>query len=182
MTTTPPPPEPGDQRWPVPPPPPSAYQPPPPASQQPRPKAVEVSFWLWITYLVLSAIGSLVELTQIDRIKAEAISGVLAQDPTLDRAMVERLATGALVAGLVIALVLVVVEFVCAYFMRQGRNWARIVLTVLGGIGVLFALISLMRGAGLGSSIIQLALLSAAIATMYVPTANPWFQLRRPAR
>jgi len=149
----------------------------------PRPKEVEISFWLWIATVVLGLVSVLVTYPQIDRIRADAINEALAQDPTLDRSLIESVTTGALVAGIVIGLLIVVAELVFVFLMRGGRNWARIVLAVLGGLGVLFGLIGLAGATGsmLAIAVPQLLLLIGAIVAMFLPAANAWFRPRQPS-
>ena len=86
--------------------------------------------------------------------------------------------------GVVFALVFVAAGFAFAFFMRKGRNWARMLLAVPGGLIVLLWLIGLTQGAGptpaLGVSLVQLLLVVAAIATMFGAEANAWFRRPRP--
>lgn len=147
-----------------------------------RPKEVEISFWLWIGTIVLGLIGSLPILIQFDELRAQAINQALAQDPTLDRSAIESITTGALVVGAVIGLLLVIAQIIFVFLMRGGRNWARIVLAVLGGLAVLAALIGVAgtTGAMGAGSLLQLLLQVGAIVTMFLPAANAWFRPRRP--
>lgn len=151
-------------------------------SRGPRPRIVEISFWIWIINLALGGIAILVALTQIDRLRVEAINSAVASDPTLDRSMIESVATGVLIATVVVGLLCVAVGFVLVFLMRGGRNWARIVLAVLGGLIVLFGLFGLTNATGpaLAISVVQLLLLVTAIATMFGRAANAWFRPRRP--
>lgn len=146
---------------------------------QTRPKEVVFSFWLWIGTFVLGVVGILPVFTQFDQLRAEAIDQALAQDPTLDRSSIESIATGALVTGAVMVLLFVVAELVVVFLMRGGRNWARIVLAVLGGLGVLFWL-AVTIGAGSAAGLLQLLVLIGAIVTMFLPAANAWFRPRQP--
>ncbi len=148
-----------------------------------RPKEVEISFWLWIGALVLGVVGAAIAYPQFDQIRANTIDQALAQDPTLDRSSFESIITGAFVAGVVIWLLFVVAEFVFVFLMRGGRNWARIVLAVLGGLFVLVGLFGLVVSAEATSvtGLLQLLLLIGAIVTMFLPAANAWFEPRRPS-
>jgi uncharacterized membrane protein YfcA len=130
--------------------------------------------------LTLGAISSLLALTQIDRLRTEAINQVATQNPTLDRSMIESVASAALTGTVMIGLVFVAAGFLFAFLMRGGRNWARIVLAVLGSLFGLFALLSLASASGptAVSALVQLLLVVAAIVTMFGSQANAWF--RRP--
>jgi hypothetical protein len=178
MTTIQPSSDSGDQQWPAPTP--GGGQV-PALPQRPRPRGVEISFWLWVGYLALGAIGVVVAFTQLDRVRAETVNA-LAEDPSLDRALIERVATGFFVGVLVTILVFIIAAFIFALLMRGGRNWARIVLAVLGGLAVLLGLLGLVGSAGpaLGMGVLQLLLLVGAIGTMFGSAANAWFRPRRP--
>ncbi|HEY6424142.1 MAG TPA: hypothetical protein VIY28_13020 [Pseudonocardiaceae bacterium] len=149
----------------------------------PRPKEVEISFWLWIGTFVLGLVGGALQYPRFDQIRTETINRALAQNPTLDRSSFESIFTGALVVGAVIGLTFFVAEVVFVFLMRGGRNWARIVMAVLGGLSVLFGLIGLAGGTA-GTSVVtgllQLLLLIGAIVTMFLPPANAWFSPRQP--
>ncbi|GAA2569853.1 hypothetical protein [Pseudonocardia hydrocarbonoxydans] len=95
-------------------------------------------------------------------------------------------AAGSALGSLIVSLVIVAAVAAVIVQMRNGRNWARIVLTVLGVLGVLagaVALIglSLLLGAGvLGlvvvlASAVQIILAVAAIVMMYRPAAKAYF-------
>ncbi|MGH3874575.1 MAG: hypothetical protein ACRDSR_24255 [Pseudonocardiaceae bacterium] len=163
------------------PPPPDGY----PAGQAPlrgtRPKEVDTSFWLWLTTVALGFIGVLGSYPQLERLQREAAERALAEDPTLDRSSMESVMAAVPVVVVVIVLLFVLAELVVVFLMRGGRNWARIVLAVLGGLGVLFGLIGLTAG-GLASigSLLQLLILGGAIVTMFLPPANAWFRPQRP--
>jgi hypothetical protein len=139
-----------------------------------RPKEVEISFGLWIAASVLYVLGLLAAYSQV---RTETVDRVLAQNPALDQSMIERVATGAFVVWLLIGAA-AVLTFV--FLMRGGRNWARIVLAVIGGISVLLGLLGLAAGAGSVAGLLQLLLLIGAIVTMFMPAANAWFRPRRP--
>lgn len=143
-----------------------------------RPKEVEISFWLWITNLVLGLLGLVLLYTQRDQIRAEMINNLLAQDPTADRSVVESVAAAALVVGVVFVLLFVAAGLIFVFLMRGGRNWARIALAVLGGLLVLVSLTGLAgaTGASAVTGLPQFLLLIGAIVTMFMPAANAWFR------
>lgn len=169
-----------DQQWPAPQPPPGGHPVPGPPPREPRPRTVEISFWLWMVILTFGAVSSLLALAQIDRLRTEAINQMAAQDPTLDRSTIESVATGALIGTVLVGLVFVTIGFVFAFLMRGGRNWARIALAVLGGLAVLVGLFGLVNVSGptAVTSFVQLLLVAGAIVTMFGSQANAWF--RRP--
>jgi len=66
--------------------------------------------------------------------------------------------------------------------MYKGRNWARTVRAVFGGLRLLSLPIVLigLTGALLVIGVLQLPLLIGAIVTMFLPAANAWFRPRQP--
>src|SRR3954447_13082363 len=78
-------------------------------SRGPRPSSVEISFWIWITYLMIGAINAVVGFIQRDRNRAEAIDAVIAQYPAMDRATIKSIATVVVVGVAVVGLLIVAV-------------------------------------------------------------------------
>jgi hypothetical protein len=74
--------------------------------------------------------------------------------------------------------VIAIIELIIVNRMRDGRNWARIVLTVLGILSVIGSVVPWFSG-GFNStsfwSVVQVVVLIVAIILMYVPAANAYF-------
>lgn len=158
------------------------YQAVPPAPA--RPTTVVAAFWVWMLVLVTSIASTALLFTgdYFDRVM------VLVRDTPGAAAVVEAskaLIIGGVVFGLAVSL------FIFLFFggkMYTGRNWARVVLTVLGGLSVL--------SGALGSSTTALAdvsedlrpdsvialgwagaaLAAIAIILMYLPASNVYFR------
>lgn len=152
-----------------------------------RPPEVEISFWLWIAVVALGVIGAIVTLTSLDTI-ADQVSG------SLSRGQVDMVLTITKVSAVAGALIGGVVYILFAIFLRRGKNWARIVLTVIGAIAVVAGLFTVFGGSSttiqgqsvqLGGpvnttlSAIQLLLIIAAVALLFRPRANAFFASRR---
>ena len=144
----------------------------------PRPNSVEISFWLWITYLTIGAINTVVGFVQRDRNRADAIKAVIDQYPAMDRSMIDSVATVVVVGVVVLGLLFVAACVSFALLMRARRNWARVVLTVVGSLSVLFLIGPVVTPL---QALFQLLLLVAAIVMMFQRPANDWFRPRRPA-
>jgi hypothetical protein len=144
----------------------------------PRPSSVEISFWLWITYLSIGAINSVIAFIQRDRNRADALNAVIAQHPTMDRSMIETVASMVVVGVVVLGLLFVAAGLCFALLTRAGRNWARVLLTVVGSLSVLFLIGPVVTPL---QALFQLFLLVGAILMMYQRSANDWFRPRRPA-
>jgi hypothetical protein len=140
---------------------------------------VEISFGLWVATLVLGVIGAVLSYSQIKQVQAQMINQMVTQNPSVDQSMIERTATTTLIVVVVVWLLVMAAMFLFVFLMRAGRNWARIVLAVLGGLYVIFSLIG-VAVAGSVAGLLQLLLLVGAIATMFLPAANAWFAPRRP--
>src|SRR5690606_29110662 len=104
-----------------------------PTAPPARPGSVSAAFWLWMLVLVMSIASTALLFTgdYLDQVRA-----ALADQPGADLAvaLADNVVMIGLVAGVVIS------AFIYLFFglkMYTGRNWARIVLTVLGGLSVL---------------------------------------------
>ncbi len=85
-----------------------------------------------------------------------------------------------LVVALVIGLILLALEIFFMFKMRAGRNWARIVLTVLGVLSILSGLYGLTQGFTVGAifGVISLLVVIAAIVFMYKPADRAYFSTK----
>jgi hypothetical protein len=157
----------------------TTIQPPFPApARGPRPSSVEISFSLWLTYLTIGAINAAVGFVHRDRNRADAINAVITQYPSMDRSMIDTVATVVVVGVVVVGLLLVAAGISFALLMRAGRNWARVALTVVGSLSVLFLIGPVVTPL---QALFQLCLVGGAIAMMFQRPANEWFRPRRPA-
>jgi FtsH-binding integral membrane protein len=173
---------------------PGHYQPAPPltpsagdfasASPGPRPKEVDISFWLWVASFVIGLLGLFYFAAEFDTIRNTAMEEARRQavrGGTVDEKQIESITNVFLVVGVVIGVLVSAAQVLLAYLMRNGRNWARIVLTVIGGLSLLGGLFSLGDTSGQGLlDLVRLLLIAGALVTMFLPAANPWFR-RRPS-
>ncbi|MEU4444319.1 hypothetical protein AB0K14_18690 [Actinosynnema sp. NPDC050801] len=98
-----------------------------------RPKSVDTAYMLWLIAAGVGILGSLISFILAEDIARETaaalgVSGAAAQP-----------SYGATIFGLVLQVVWILVVMQ----MRKGANWARILLTVLGGLSVIGNLLSL---------------------------------------
>jgi hypothetical protein len=128
----------------------------------PAPAPVQRSFVLWLAAVAVGLVGSVVALVE---------------DPTVGAA------GGA--AGLVVGLVVLALFVACAVKLRQGLHWARLTLTIVGGISVLVTVVGLLLSAGLGigfgavstiANLVQAALIVAAIISAHQASAGAYFR------
>lgn len=151
-------------------------------SQQPQapgtsgiPQLVNISFWLIIAAGALCVISTLMGLATLD-------------DPAMRRQFEDAMASGGaagqvafedmkgFIAGtlVVFAIIAAGLYALVAFFVRKGKNWARILGTVFAAISVLFLFQPLSVG--------TLAILAgiAAIVLLYLPAAAPYFRKQQP--
>lgn len=114
-----------------------------PSEAPERPTTVRVGVGAFLATLILGVISSLVQFSDIDGLVAQA--GAVTNDP----AVTEDVVRAGIVVGAVLGLLLTALQALFIWFAWKGRNWARIVLLVLGGISALFGL-SALAGAGGG--------------------------------
>lgn len=142
------------------------------------PADVQTAFKLWIADIVVGVVGILLVFLIGAELPPE-LSGEEAR---------AALAIGFIVF-IVFTLVLLALSLLFVFKMRAGRNWARIVLTVLGGISLLFGLIGIgdtfaLFGLGVVGaiaallSLAQLVIIAAAIYFMFRPAASAYFAAR----
>jgi quinol-cytochrome oxidoreductase complex cytochrome b subunit len=154
-----------------------------PVPTGPRPKSVENAFLLWLIIIGLAVISIIITLTVgSDNFMDAARDALKGQNKTEQE--IKDYANAAKVFTAVIAVVFIALYLLFAYKMRAGRNWARITLTVLGGLNVVSILFSLRNAGGVGVviALIQAIVILAAIYFMYRPEANQYYQASRARR
>jgi hypothetical protein len=161
-------------------PPPQQY--PPASGPVVLPKSLDLSVKLWIAAAGLSMLRSILSVVNTNAIV----------DETAARLGVSLDAARSSVAGIgsvIFTLFLTALWVFFVWQMRSGQNWARIVLTVIGGIVLLFGVIGLLGMAvylsigALGAlemlfQFAALALIAGAIVYQFKPDANPYFVRR----
>ncbi|MGY1778368.1 hypothetical protein ACI8AV_21160 [Geodermatophilus sp. SYSU D00804] len=142
-----------------------------------RPSAVVLGVGAFAATLVLGLVNALVTFADVDGFIAQ----VQAASP--DVAISESAARAALVAGAGFALVLVALQVLFLWFAWKGRNWARIVLWVLGGLGVAGSLVGFLGGgaptvSGLLTvlSLASLLLTVVGIVALAQKPASAWYR------
>ena len=85
---------------------------------------------------------------------------------------------------MVITLIIIGLEALFIWFAWQGRNWARIVLWVLGGLGVVFGFVGPAAGTGATTGFLtslawfQLLLSAVGIVLLALKPSNDWYRYR----
>lgn len=141
------------------------------AQNLPAPTPVQVSFWLWVATAVVSVIGALLGFTQRDAALA-TVRG--ANTANLSEAQLEAAVTFGLVLAAVFLIVFAGLYLLFAFKARAGRNWARIVLTVLTVIDVLVLAINFSLVSGLSTLVAVVA-----VVLLFLPASSQFYAASR---
>ncbi|MBT1672810.1 hypothetical protein [Curtobacterium flaccumfaciens] len=128
------------------------------ASTSSRPTSVTVAFVIWLVVVLANILHGIINLT----------SGSSAD-------VADSVGTAPLVGGAIFAFILAVIELIIVFKMRDGRNWARIVLTVLAVLQLIGVGVGAASGGNAFGWIGGVAVLIATIL-MYVGGANGYFR------
>jgi hypothetical protein len=147
-----------------------------------RPMTVRAGLGAFIGSMVLSAVAQVVTLlnyqTIIDWTFARA--GIQqGADPQTARAAAQLGAR----FGIVVGFISIVIYGLFLWFAWRGRNWARIVLWVFAGLGIVSGFASLAVGSPLpfltAVAGFQALLLLAAVILLALKPSNEWYRFRK---
>jgi hypothetical protein len=143
-----------------------------------RPTTVRAGIGAFVASLVLGLIAQIVVFADMDTLIAQARAAAPA-----DQQLTDNVIRAGLVLGAVVGLVFVALDALFIWFAWRGRNWARIVLWVLGGLGVAGGLVSLAGGTSQSGfltslSVFQLLLTIAGIVLLALKPSNEWYRFR----
>jgi hypothetical protein len=150
----------------------------PPAME--RPTTVMAGIVAFIAYIILGLISAVIQFADIDNLVRDSIRAAGGSSADLTRAEIRT----AVIVGGVIALLFAALEGLFIWFAWQGRNWARIVLWVIGGLAVAGGLVSVagtgsyLPGFLRGLSIFQFLLVLAGVILLAVRPSNEWYRYR----
>jgi hypothetical protein len=166
------------------------FEPAPPvpagAGEIPRPKAIDTAFKASLAGAAIGAIATIVT-TLLDRewlvaLVRDTLSGANLPDGEQDVEAAVGTFRVAMVFGIA---VFVGLSVLFAVKMRAGRNWARMVITVLAVLGVL-SFLSAMAGSGaelrLIWSLAEVAFAVTAVIYMFRPESSAYFAEHRKRR
>ncbi|WP_232668551.1 hypothetical protein [Pseudonocardia sp. TRM90224] len=155
---------------------------PPPAA---RPGPVTTAFVLLLVSAALSLAGLAINTVTYATVGLPGSDVATAGLSPDQAALAESITRVSLIVGAVLFLAFETFLLVATFKMRAGRNWARIVLTVVGGLGVALTIVTLallpalQPGIDLPSvilGIVQSGVIVAAIVLMFRPAANLYFR------
>src|SRR3954451_19914971 len=149
-----------------------------------RPLAVRIAVGAFMAALILGLISAVVTFSDLDSLVDQARAQIRAQGGDSAQLTASALRLIFLISG-VVALIFAGLEAMFIAFAWNGRNWARIVLWVLGGLGIVFGLPGLLSGATPSSgfisslAVIQLLLEVVGVISFGLRPANEWYRYRR---
>jgi len=126
-----------------------------------RPGTVTAAFVLWIIAAIVGLVSAILAFVAFGA--GGAVTGGLTG--------------GVAIAVGVFALIVAIIQVIIVFKMRDGRNWARIVLTILGILSIVSNINSGVQGQGF--SWVTLIVTLIAVILMYVGGANAYFRSRR---
>jgi hypothetical protein len=137
------------------------------AAPSSRPTSVTWSFVIWLITVLLQLIAAILLFILVGTAGTLAVAGSGGSGGLI---------VGALIATASIGLVFAIVELIIVFKMRDGRNWARIVLTILAALQIISTLVQ----GGNNSFINWIGFATLVIATvlMFVPASNQYFSRR----
>jgi hypothetical protein len=127
------------------------------------PTELKISYWIWLIGGFLGLLGGIIGLF--------GSFVLIAFAPPL----------GLLVLVLVlVALALATAQIILAMKMKEGREWARLALTIVAGIALLLAIISSSVAEGrTGGNVPGFIISLVATVLMWLPNPQAWFAAHR---
>jgi hypothetical protein len=144
-----------------------------------RPDTVRAGIGAFVASLLVGLISSLVTLTDFDGFVDRAVAAS-AGSPDVSEELLRRI----LVIGIVVGLLFVALQIMFIWFAWNGRNWARVVLWVLGGLSVVIGLAGISGGSNgqtgftTSMSVFQLLLTAAGIVLLALKPSSEWYRFR----
>jgi tryptophan-rich sensory protein len=138
-----------------------------PAAAVPQPPSVRNAVRLMWVGAAISLISLVVTLATLGSLKQQIRDSVRDSGQNVTQSQVDAAFAGAIVFSVVIALIAVGLWLWMAWKNGQGRQWARIVATVLGVLNVIFTLLSFVGNrATAGAQILSVIDLVIAVAIL----------------
>lgn len=122
------------------------------------PIELKVSYWIWIIGGILGVLGGLLGL-----FAALALFTVAPAAAMLVLLLV------------LVALAIAVAQIVLALKMKEGKEWARLALTIVAGVSLVLSVIGGSVGDGIGNNWFGFLISAAAAVLMWLPNSQAWF-------
>ncbi|TCO65233.1 hypothetical protein [Actinocrispum wychmicini] len=142
----------------------------PPVPKPPVPKEVTIAFVIWV---LTAVVGAVVQLVNLDPL-VKSYQRQLGNSGQSDVLSYGELRTAAF-AGVIVAALL---WLFFAWKMRSGKNWARVVLSLLAVVGLMAQAVAV--GFSDVLAIVEVLVTATGLVFMFMPPANAYFgQFRR---
>lgn len=145
-----------------------------------RPPEVGLSVRLWLAGILIALAGRVLSFALTDR--GAAVKEMLDEDTSgLTHSQAQTALTFTLAVTLTFALLFLGLELLLVFRMRAGRNWARILLTVLAALTAFSISSSFSQGPDAGAviNVVSVLVVVGALYQMYRPAANAYFRQHR---
>ncbi len=161
---------------------PTGYGPPPGVPQaMERPLSVRAGLGAFLGSMALSAVAQVVTLLNWQTILDWTLANA-GLDQGSDAELARQTGELGVRVGIVIGFVLIAVYGLFVWFAWQGRNWARIVLWVIGGLGIVSGLLGIISGSPVpflsALGVFQLLLVITAVVLLGMKPSNDWYKFR----
>ena len=149
-----------------------------------RPVTVRAGVGAFLASLVLSAVGGLVTFLNWEQVLDWTLAEATTESgPGVTQAEVEQFAELGLQFGIAFGVLLLLLEALFVWFAWRGRNWARIVLWVLGGLVLLSAPLNAVSSGPLpfvtALTWFQVLLTLAGVVLLALKPSNDWYRFRK---
>lgn len=164
----------------------------------PVPRYVDLARWLWIASTVIGFARSLVELSD----RSALVSELRKMAPQMSQEQVDSATNSGILLTIVSSLAILALYIAIATRMARGRQWARVVMALLGGLSVLGTVLVVVGVAVLGParvtqtagidmpvapvdmvfSVVVAAMSVATLVLLFHPESNRFFRERAKAR
>ena len=128
---------------------------------------------------VLSVLSVIVSLSTLDSIKETIAEAMRDADPNVSQSSIDAAYTVGIVSGVVGGIIGAGLWLWMAWKNGQGRSWARIVATVLGGLGLLSALAGFvspgMTAVTVGFSLLNLILAVVILVLLWKKESTDYY-------
>ncbi|MDQ4010602.1 MAG: hypothetical protein M3228_07890 [Actinomycetota bacterium] len=147
---------------------------------QPRPRLIDLSYWLWLAACLIGVITAAATLRYFGDLQDAMFSIVERQFPDEARATNAEVATAAVAILIGAGVLAILVQMALAMAMHSGRGWARFALIPAALLGALysaavFGTAPTMTKAGLLATTVLMVI---AVVPMFLPGARAWFAQR----
>jgi hypothetical protein len=129
----------------------------------PVPRSVDVARWLWIGTTVLGLVRSLVQLSD----RGQLIADLRKLAPQMSQEQIDNAANSGILFTVVFSLAVLALYVMLATQLVRGRNWARVVIAILGGLSAIGTVIMLIAVFSAGPA-------AAIRATGVAVPSAPW--------